>query len=135
MKALLFLVTLAMTAPAFANICKPETRANRAIEWGDRVIYQNKYVRVFGEACKDGLYDVQSTDGRGTMTYDVPRDELSVLRSCQNGLCVSEIVIDLSTSSEVRIVALSTNGRYIISPVNGRTLSGPIDRQQLAKLQ
>ncbi len=129
MKKLMFLVALAISAPAFANICDLDPVPGRRIEILSTVIFENQYVVVANKTCKEG-YDVRARDGQ--ITTDIPRDQLSVARGCNNGHCVSDYVIDLATLSEVRIAGLSFNGGFIISSTRDGSISGPVDRKQLA---
>lgn len=97
------------------------------------VVYNNRYYVVVGKSF-GGFYTLKTNDTWGTLSYNISRSQISLMKGCNLNLCVNESVIDVSTGRFLKITALSFDNRFVTQTDGTRaTLTSNVDRQSLAE--
>lgn len=106
--------------------------STRMLNQGESAVYRNQIVTVIG-ASYSGSYAVRANDVWNTITNGVRRDELSVMNGCNLRLCTSDSVINISTATFVKVIALSSNNTFVTQAQDvWNTIASNVDRSRLA---
>lgn len=107
--------------------------ARRMINQGESVVFNNRIVTVAGISF-NGTFAVRANDVWNTITNNVRREALSVMNGCSQRLCTSDSVIDISTRTYVKLIALSYDDRFVTQANDvWNTITSNIDRSRLAE--